>query len=270
MVSESELRATIVRIGGLLHTKGFVAASDGNISARLDGDRLLATPTSMSKGLLAEDDLVITDLDGRRLEGKRNPSSELAMHLLVYRLRPEIRAVVHAHPPVATGYAAAGLPLNRALISEVVLSLGCIPLAGYGTPGTPELSAALRPLVPAYDAILMANHGVVAYAEELWGAYFKMETVEHFARISLVTQLLGRQVLLGSDEVQKLMRAREAYEGISTAAASSPDCPVTRESAASAASGASCASTRPVMTETLPASVAPARSAEARAEKRRW
>jgi L-fuculose-phosphate aldolase len=227
MPSDHELRQAIVTVGKLLHEKGYVAASDGNISIRLPGGRVLATPTSMSKGFMAPDDMVIVDMAGGKVEGARNASSEIAMHLLIYELRPEIKAVVHAHPPVATGYAAAGLPLNQALISEVVLALGCIPLAQYGTPGTPELSAALRPLVPSFDALLMANHGVVTYAEDVMRAYFKMETVEHFARISLVAHLLGRQVLLGSREVEKLMDARRKYEGITTAAEPMPGCPVT-------------------------------------------
>ncbi len=232
--SEAELRDSILRIGKFLHDKGLVAASDGNISIRLPGGRILATPTSMSKGLMRAADLVITDMEGRKLSGERNPSSELAMHRLIYELRPDIHAVVHAHPPVATGYAAAGLALNQALISEVVLALGCIPLAAYGTPGTPELGAALRPLIPSHDAILMANHGVVTYAEDVWRAYFKMETVEHFARIALVAHLLGKQELLGAEEVRKLMLARQKYEGISTAAALEPNCPVTRDAPAAA------------------------------------
>jgi L-fuculose-phosphate aldolase len=237
MASEAELREQILGIGRMLHQREYVAASDGNVSVRLADGRILATPTSMSKGFMTAEDLVITDLEGRKLAGRRNPSSELAMHLLIYRLRPEIGGVVHAHPPTATGYAAAGLPLNQALISEVVLALGCVPLAAYGTPGTPELGDALRPLVPHYDALLMANHGVVTYAEDVMRAYFKMETVEHFARISLVAHLLGKQVLLGSREVEKLMEARRKYEGISTAADPAPGCPVTADTPAD---GASC------------------------------
>ena len=229
MASEAEARERILHIGRLLHQREYVAASDGNISARLPDGRILATPTSMSKGYMQADDLVITDGEGRKLAGARNASSELAMHLLIYRLRPDVHGVVHAHPPVATGYAAAGLPLNQALISEVVLALGCVPLAAYGTPGTPELSDALQPLIPAFDALLMANHGVVAYAEDPMRAYFKMETVEHFARISLVAHLLGKQVLLGSREVEKLMDARRKYEGITTAAEPMPGCPITSD-----------------------------------------
>lgn len=237
MAAERELREGIVAIGRMLHQRQYVAASDGNISVRLPDGRILATPTSMSKGFMTAADLVITDASGRKIEGARNPSSELAMHVLIYQLRPEIGGVVHAHPPVATGYAAAGLPLNQALISEVVLALGCVPLAAYGTPGTPELGDALRPLVPHYDALLMANHGVVTYAEDAMRAYFKMETVEHFARISLTTHLLGKQVLLGSGEVEKLMAARRKYEGISTAAATAPGCPVTSDAPAGAGGG---------------------------------
>ena len=145
-------------------------------------------------------------------------SSEIAMHLLIYRLRPAVRGVVHAHPPTATGFAAAGLALNQPLVCEVVIGLGSIPLAKYGTPGTPELSDALAPLIPNHDAILMANHGVVAYADTLHHAYMKMETVEHFAKIALVTHMLGRQQPLGEEEVEKLKLVRAKYQDATSAA----------------------------------------------------
>src|SRR6185312_3982946 len=244
---EVQARTDILRIGLFLHQKSLVAASDGNISVRLGDGRIVATPTSMSKGLMTDDDLVVTDLEGRKIEGTRNPSSEMAMHALIYQLRPEIGGVVHAHPPAATGFAAACIALNQALLAEVVLALGCIPLAAYGTTGTPELSATLRPLIPSHDAILMANHGVVAYGDDVWKAYFKMETVEHFARIALVTHLLGRQNLLGREEVDKLILARQRYEGTASgslaAAGLGPNCPITapeapERPAVAAASGA--------------------------------
>jgi L-fuculose-phosphate aldolase len=159
----------------------------------------------------------VVDLEGRRLAGNRNVSSELAMHLLIYQLRPDVKGIVHAHPPTATGFAAAGLPLNQPLVCEVVIGLGSIPLAKYGTPGTPELSDALEPLVPQYDAILMSNHGVVAYADTLHHAYMKMETVEHFAQIALVTHLLGRQQPLEGEDLEKLKLARTRYQRASSA-----------------------------------------------------
>jgi L-fuculose-phosphate aldolase len=161
-------------------------------------------------------DLVVVDMEGRKLQGRRNVSSEIGMHMLVYQLRPDVNAVVHAHPPTATGYAAAGMPLPEALCSEVVIALGRVPLARYGTPGTPELAEALSPLIPGHDAILMANHGVVSYGEDLPKAYMKMETVEHFAQIALVTHLLGKQQLLSQEEIGKLMIAREKYEASSS------------------------------------------------------
>ena len=159
-----------------------------------------------------------------RVAGRRDVSSEIGMHLLIYRLRPDVNAVVHAHPITATGFAAAGMALDKPLVSEVVIGLGSIPLARYGTPGTPELAEALEPFVPEYDAILMANHGVVTYGDSLYGAYMKMETVEHFAQISLVTHILGRQEPLGNEELEKLLVVRSRYQGIrSVCCASSGD-----------------------------------------------
>jgi L-fuculose-phosphate aldolase len=203
-MTEQQHREEIVRFGQLLHQRGYVASTDGNLSVRLGPDAVLSTPTCISKGMMQAEDLVIVDMQGRRLSGTRACSSEIAMHLLIYRLRPDVSGIVHAHPTTATGYAAAGVQLNEALISEVVLSLGAIPLARYGTPGTPELTDALEPLIPHHDAIVMANHGVVTYGETLLRAYMNMETVEHFAKISLVSHLLGRQRPLDEEQVEKL------------------------------------------------------------------
>jgi L-fuculose-phosphate aldolase len=224
MASERKFREEIVRYGRMLHQRGFVAAMDGNLSVRLQGrgssggrsqedDRILVTPTCLSKGAMRPADMVIVDLDGRRVAGRRNVTSEIGMHLLIYRMRPDVQAIVHAHPPTATGFAAAGIALTEPLVCEVVMGLGCIPLARYGTPGTSELAQTLEPYVPDYDAILMSNHGVVTYGDTLEHAYMKMETVEHFAQIALVTHLLGRQQPLEQDEIEKLMLARTKYFG---------------------------------------------------------
>jgi len=218
MPSERQYRHEITQFGKMLHHRGYVAAMDGNLSVRLDENRILATPTAMCKSMIRPSDLVIVDMEGRRLSGRRNVSSEIGMHLLIYQLRPDIRGVVHAHPTTATGFAAAGMPLSEPLVCEVVIGLGSIPLARYGTPGTPELTEALQPLIPEYDAILMSNHGVVAYGDTLEHAYMKMETVEHFAQIALVTHLLGRQQPLKDEELEKLLAARSKYQGSTSAA----------------------------------------------------
>jgi L-fuculose-phosphate aldolase len=218
MRCEARYRREIVSLGRMLHERGYVAAMDGNLSVRLGKGRILSTPTAISKGMMRPSDMVIVDSDGHRVAGRRDVSSEIAMHLLIYRLRPDVQAVVHAHPPTATGFAAAGMALNKPLVCEVVIGLGSIPLAKYGTPGTPELSKSLEPLIPEYDAILMSNHGVVAYGADLQQAYMKMETVEHFAQIALVTHLLGRQQPLNSQELEKLMIARSKYQGTKSAA----------------------------------------------------
>lgn len=218
MPTERKHREEIVRYGRMLHEKGFVAAMDGNLSVRLKEDRILVTPTGLSKGSMRPADMVVVDPEGHRLAGRRHVTSEIGMHLMIYRARPDVKAIVHAHPPTATGFAAAGMALTEPLVCEVVMGLGCIPLARYGTPGTSELAQSLEPYVPKYDAILMSNHGVVAYGDTLEHAYMKMETVEHFAEIALVTHLLGRQQPLKEGEIEKLILARTKYFGAKNAA----------------------------------------------------
>jgi L-fuculose-phosphate aldolase len=226
--TEREYRQDIVEIGRLVYQKGWVAANDGNITIRLDQDRLLATPTGVSKGMMHPDDLIICDYQGNKIQGRKERTSEIAMHLKIYEMRPDIRAVVHAHPPVATGFAAAGKPLNLALLPEVIIGLGCVPLADYGLPGTPELTEPMLPYIPKYDAILMGNHGAVCYGEDVYKAFFRMETMEHFARIALVAELLGGAKVLPKVEVDKLLDARTRY-GVKARSGGVPGCPVVAE-----------------------------------------
>jgi L-fuculose-phosphate aldolase len=165
--------------------------------------------------------MCITDLDGKKLAGERDPSSEMLMHLEVYRQRPDVRAVVHAHPPIATGFAVAGIPLDRAVLAEVVTTLGSVPIAEYATPSTLELPAAVRKYVKAHDGMLLANHGALTLGADVYAAYYKMETIEHFAHISLVARLLGGERLLSREEVFRLQGLRGSY-GIASPA---PICP---------------------------------------------
>lgn len=227
-ISERELREHIVQVGHLVYQKGWVAANDGNISVRLDPDRVLCTPTQTSKGLLREEDLIILDMQGKKVEGRKEGTSEIAMHLLIMRMRPDVRSVVHAHPPVATGFATAGRALNLALLPEVIIGLGCVPLADYGLPGTPALTEGMVPYIPKYDALLMANHGAVSYGPDVFSAFFKMETVEHYARIALVAELLGGAKALPREEVEKLYESRTRY-GVKARAGIEPGCPVSAE-----------------------------------------
>ncbi|HKE21532.1 MAG TPA: class II aldolase/adducin family protein [Bryobacteraceae bacterium] len=226
--TERELREDIVQIGRLVFQKGWVAANDGNITIRLDAGRILATPTGVCKGMMHPDDMIIVDMQGNKISGRAERTSEIGMHLKVYELRPDIKAVVHAHPPVATGFATAGKSLNLGLLPEVVIGLGCVPLAGYGLPGTPELTEPMLPLIPKYDALLMANHGAVCYGEDVFKAYFRMETMEHFARITLVAELLGGAKVLPRQEVDKLLDSRTRY-GVKAKSAGEPGCPLALE-----------------------------------------
>ncbi len=234
--TEKELRQDIVEVGRLVFQKGWVAANDGNISIRLDENRILCTPTATSKGMLHVDDLIICDMQGNKIEGRKERTSEIAMHLLIYSMRPDIRSVVHAHPPVATGYATAGRALNQALLPEVIIGLGCVPLADYGLPGTDALTDGMVPFIPKYDAILMANHGATCYGTDVFSAYFRMETTEHYARIALVAELLGGATVLPRDEVNKLFESRTRY-GVKARAGVEPGCPVSAEDVLAAPSG---------------------------------
>jgi L-fuculose-phosphate aldolase len=222
MTTESTLRADIVEVGRRMYARGYTASNDGNISVRLGQDRLLMTPKSVCKGFMTPDMMCITDLDGRKLQGDRDPSSEMLMHLEVYRQRPDVQAVVHAHPPIATGFAVAGIPLNRAVLAEVLTTLGSIPIAEYATPSTKELPEAVRKYVKAHDGMLLANHGALTLGADLFSAYYKMETIEHFAKISLVARLLGNENLLPRDEVVRLQELRGTY-GIKAPAPICPD-----------------------------------------------
>jgi L-fuculose-phosphate aldolase len=209
--SEEQHRHDICLVGRWLYERGHIVAGEGNLSVRLDANRILTTPTCLNKGMMSPNDLVIMDLNGRHLHGERPISSEAGMHLLFYQMREDVQAVCHAHPVTATGFAAAGQGLDQALLPEVVVCLGKVPLVRYATPGTSDLSAVLEPYVPHYDALLLANHGAVTCGPDLLTAFYRMEIVEHFAKIALAARLAGQPQLLSTREVAKLMAARSRY-----------------------------------------------------------
>jgi L-fuculose-phosphate aldolase len=209
--TEYELRRDLVLFSKLLHRLGFMPGTSGNLSIRLDQQRLLITPTGCSKFLLTAADMVIIDLDGRHLEGSRHATSEATMHLAVYQHRDDVRAVIHSHPPIATAFACAGRGLDEMLCQEAVMTLGIVPLAQYATTGTGEVAASLIPFLPFHDAILLANHGAVSYGDTLLEAFQKMETVEHLAQIALVAHQLGAPRILKQEEIDQLREAKAKY-----------------------------------------------------------
>jgi L-fuculose-phosphate aldolase len=226
--SEHQLREEIVRAGRMMYERGWIAANDGNITARLDRDRILATPAGVCKGTMLSEDLLICDNDGNRVLGDRERTTEMAMHVAIYAERPDIHAVVHAHPPTSTGFAVAGRALNLALMPELVVSLGSVPLADYGLPGTPALVEGMLPYIPKFNAILLANHGAVCYGETIPQAYARMETLEHLARIALVAELLGGPKVLPRADVERLFEARGRY-GVSVPNQFEPGNPLVAE-----------------------------------------
>ena len=212
---EELMRLEICEVGRRIWQREYVAGNDGNLSVRLSDNEILATPTDVSKGHLTPDMLVVIDRDGNVLRGTYKPSSELKMHRALYDARPDIRGVCHAHPVTATGFAVAGLSLDKATLPEVVIRLGKVPLTAYGMPGTDELTRdILDNHINEGNAWLLANHGVVTVGETLMRALWHMETVEHFARISLVARQLGGEIEFSTERVQELVDSRGRYNAL--------------------------------------------------------
>ena len=207
-----ELKRRVVEVCRKIDAREYVGGRDGNVSVRVGAGNVLVTPAGVRKGDLTSDDLILVDSTGAVVQGRGRASTETGMHLRIYELRPDVGAVVHAHPPVATGFAAAGLEMNECVLPEVVVGLGRVPLARYAAPGTPELSSSLDPLVAEHDAWLLENHGVVTAGADLSAAHHRMETVEHAARVVLVARLLGGARPLEAGQVRELLESRSRYD----------------------------------------------------------
>ena len=210
-MNEQQIKEQICEIGRRMYSRNMVAANDGNISVRLDKNEFFCTPTGVSKGYMTPEFICRVDSAGNLLEANPGfrPSSEMKMHMRVYERRPDIGAVVHAHPPYATSFAVMGMPLDKPIISEAVVSLGAVPVAEYGTPSTSEVPDALEKYLPDYDALLLEHHGALTYAADLMTAYMRMESVEFYAQLLYQTTMLGGPRLLSEERVQKLVEVRK-------------------------------------------------------------
>ena len=214
MTYEAE-RELICRVGRLLYDRGYAAANDGNLSVRLGEDRLLVTPSGVSKGRMTPDMLLVTDLEGRVVEGDRHPSSEVKMHLVVYRRRPDAGAVVHAHPPVSTAFAVCRRGLEVPYVAELAAGLGAVPCTpSFAMLSTDQVPESIAPYLTDHNAVLLANHGALAWGADLWEAFDRLETVEHTAKIVLNAETLGGGVPLTAEEVSRLQGLRGMYSAL--------------------------------------------------------
>ena len=209
MMSPYEIKKEICEIGRRIYNDGFVAANDGNISVKVSDNEYYCTPTGVSKGFMTPDMIIRIDGNGNKIEGKLNPSSEIKMHLRVYRERPDVGAVVHAHPPIATSFTVAGVPMDKYVLPEAVLTLGAVPTCVYGTPSTEEIPDSLQPYLQTNDAFLLKNHGALTVGETLTKAYFNMESLEMYAKTSLYIHLLGGAPDLSRERIDELLKLRE-------------------------------------------------------------
>ena len=213
--NEWELKKLIVDVGKRIWTRGYVAANDGNITVKLNDKELLTTPTGISKGFMTTDMIIKVDNTGKVISGnsKYRPSSEVKMHLEVYKERPDVFSVVHAHPPYCTSFAVAGIPLNKCVLPEAIIVIGAVPIAKYGLPSTMEIPDSIRDLIKDSDAILLENHGALTLGADLISAYHKMETLEHTANIVWKAIQLGNLNVLPEYERDRLMELR-GYFGL--------------------------------------------------------
>ena len=209
MKSPYEIKKEICEVGHKLYNMGFVAANDGNISVKVSDHEFYCTPTGVSKGSLTPDMIIKVDENGNKLEGKLNPSSEIKMHMRVYRDRPDVNAVVHAHPPIATAFTVAGIELDQYILPEAVLTIGSVPTCQYGTPSTMEIPDSLAPYIQNHDAFLLENHGALTVGCNLTKAQFIMEEVEFNAKICKYAMELGAVHEIPNDQLKKLMELRQ-------------------------------------------------------------
>jgi L-fuculose-phosphate aldolase len=214
MITPFTLRKELVEIGQRLYRRGMLAGTDGNLSVRLEDGRILVTPSGVAKGFMEPDAPLIVDGTGKVLQGNGHPSSELAMHLGVYRQRPDISACVHSHPPYATSFAVAGIPLGDDILPEVVLAVGPIPLIDYAPPGTDAVPKAIEPYLETGNAFLLRNHGLLTIGRSLLEAYHRHEVVEHYARIVSLARQLGRVDAIPSEDFQRLEKMRAKLDEV--------------------------------------------------------
>lgn len=211
--TDREAKTLLLEAGRRLYERGFVASNDGNMSVLVSAGTLWTTPTGVSKGFMTEDMLVKTDLAGTVLEGTRKPSSELKMHLRVYQENPDLRAAVHAHPPAATSFAIAGLPLDRPILPEAIVQLGTVPVAPYAEPGTQAVPDSIAPFCRDYGGVLLANHGALTWGYDLTQAYYRMDTLEYYAQVTINSVfLLGRANALTGEQVERLTEQRQRLD----------------------------------------------------------
>jgi len=208
-MSESQIRHDICEVCRRIWVKNMVAANDGNVSVRISENEVLITPTGVSKGFIFPDQLLKVDFQGNKISGELNQSTESKMHLRVYQRRPDIKAVVHAHPPAATGFAIAGIALDRCVLPEIVLTMGTIPLVEYGTPSTQEIPDNLEKYLPDHDAFLLENHGALTIGPDIYAAYFKMEALELYSQILLNAYQLGNINVISEEQYKKLQQVRK-------------------------------------------------------------
>ncbi|OJU16502.1 MAG: fuculose phosphate aldolase [Clostridiales bacterium 43-6] len=208
-----EIKKQICEVGLRLWQLGFVAANDGNITVKVDADVFLTTPTGVSKSFLTPEMIIAVNSEGKVLDDvtKYKPSSELPMHIRCYREREDIRAVIHAHPPVATGFAIAHIPLDSYTMPEAIIFLGSVPIAKYGTPSTNEIPDAVAEHLPLHDTMLLENHGALTVGVDLMTAYYRMETLEHFAKITLTARQLGGEIELSDKQIADCLQLREKF-----------------------------------------------------------